>query len=194
MVTVLAGLHACTTDTETSLSNNFKKHIEYLASDELEGREAGSEGEKKAASYVASNFESFGLSPKGTEGYYQEFEFLLGKNIESNLVELDGVALPDDDTHYPLNYTGNGEVKGELLDVGFGIEAQDLNYNDYQGLKTDGKIFIMKVSSPDGIHPHSKYLSYHNLRDRVKLAESKGALAVLLINTEPGMAKVCLYK
>ena len=177
-------LQSCNSNSKVSLADNFRKHIEYLASDELEGREAGSEGEKKAATYVASKFEEFGLSPAGTDGYFQDFEFLLGKNIESNYLSLDGVDLPDDNTHYPLNYSGNGEANGELLDVGFGIEAPDLNYNDYKGLETDGKIFLMKISSPDGIHPHSKYINYHNLRDRVKTAETKGAAAVLLINTD----------
>lgn len=184
IATVALAFQACSTNTKVSLVDNFKEHIEYLASDELEGREAGSEGEKKAASYVASKFEEFGLSPGGTDGYIQEFEFLLGKNIESNSVSLDGVALTDDEKHFPLNYSGSGQVEGSLLNVGFGIDAPDLNYNDYKGLSTEGKVFLMKVSSPDGIHPHSKYINYHNLRDRVKTAEMKGAIAILLINTD----------
>ncbi|MCB0691817.1 MAG: M28 family peptidase [Saprospiraceae bacterium] len=47
--------------------------VATLASDEMEGRETGTEGEKKAANYVANRFKTIGLSPKGTQLYYQEF-------------------------------------------------------------------------------------------------------------------------
>ena len=51
----------------------MKKDIEYLASDKLEGREIGSDGEKEAATYIAKRFKKIGLEPKGTDGYYQVF-------------------------------------------------------------------------------------------------------------------------
>ena len=97
---------------------------------------------------------------------------------------LDDVELTEADNYFPLNFSGNGSVEGDLLPIGFGIEAPDLDYNDYEGVETTGKIHLMKVSSPDGIHPHSKYLEYHSLRDRVKVAKEKGASAVLLINDD----------
>lgn len=53
----------------------FRADIEYLASDELEGRETGTEGEQRAAAYIADRFESLGLQPAGDHGtYYQQFE------------------------------------------------------------------------------------------------------------------------
>lgn len=177
-------LNGCGSNKEVSLQDNFKKHIEFLASDDLEGREAGSEGELKAANYVASVFKDYGLSPKGTEGFLQPFEFLLGKSISSSSLVLDSEELSDDINYFPMNFSGNGVIDGDLLKVGFGIEAPDLEYNDFEGLSTEGKIHVMKISSPDGIHPHSKYIDYHGIRDRVKVLESKGALAVLLVNND----------
>jgi Zn-dependent M28 family amino/carboxypeptidase len=56
------------------------KDVGYLASDELEGRDTGSEGAAKAAAYVANRFEKLGLTPKGTDGYYQVFKFTPQKN------------------------------------------------------------------------------------------------------------------
>ena len=43
---------------------------------------------------------------------------------------------------------------------------------------------MLNISSPDGIHPHSAYTSYHSVSERLKIAKEKGALAVLLINPE----------
>ncbi len=58
----------------------MKKDIEYLASDELEGRDTGSPGEAKAADYVAKRFDKLGLTPKGTDNYFQTFTFKQRKN------------------------------------------------------------------------------------------------------------------
>lgn len=53
---------------------DIRTHITYLASDELKGRETGTAGEAKSASYIANHFEQFGLTPAGDEGtYFQEF-------------------------------------------------------------------------------------------------------------------------
>lgn len=47
--------------------------IGLLASDEMEGRETGTEGESKAAAYIADRFKEIGLKPAGTNGFYQPF-------------------------------------------------------------------------------------------------------------------------
>ena len=56
-----------------SYGQTMQMDIEKLANDSMEGREIGSKGEKKAAKYVKKRFKQIGLSPKGTEGYYQVF-------------------------------------------------------------------------------------------------------------------------
>ena len=52
-------------------------HIDvvYLASEDLEGRETGKNGEKLAAAYIAKRFHDIGLSPKGDNGWYHSFAF-----------------------------------------------------------------------------------------------------------------------
>lgn len=56
--------------------DDLKKHVSYLASDELEGRGTGTKGEIKAAKYIAKHFKQYNLTPKGTKkSYYQEFPF-----------------------------------------------------------------------------------------------------------------------
>lgn len=56
-------------------STLLKKHIYYLASDKLKGRAPGTPGEKAAAKYIAEYFKQHGLTPKGTDGYYQPFTY-----------------------------------------------------------------------------------------------------------------------
>lgn len=47
------------------LIQNLKKHIQYLASNKLQGRRTGTKGEALAANYIATQFSTYGLSPKG---------------------------------------------------------------------------------------------------------------------------------
>lgn len=53
----------------------LQNDIDFLASDQLEGRETGTEGAIKAAEFLAKRFKEIGLEPKGTNGYFQEFSF-----------------------------------------------------------------------------------------------------------------------
>lgn len=60
---------------EKPLINKIKEDVSYLADDKLEGRQTGTDGEIKAANYIAERFKEMGISPKGTEGYLQAFTF-----------------------------------------------------------------------------------------------------------------------
>lgn len=55
--------------------NQIETDVAYLADDKLEGRQTGTEGEVKAAEFIASRFEKMGLEPKGTDGFLQPFSF-----------------------------------------------------------------------------------------------------------------------
>ena len=59
---------------------SMKEDVTILASDSLLGREAGTDGERLAAEYLAKRFEDLGLLPKGNEGYYQKFSFKKSTN------------------------------------------------------------------------------------------------------------------
>jgi len=69
---------------DRQLMKNLKLHIQYLASDVLEGRRAGSEGEQKAVDYIIAQYESSGLKPMGTQGYLQAFPINEGKKWGTN--------------------------------------------------------------------------------------------------------------
>lgn len=62
--------------TANASTANLKKHLYYLASDQLNGRKAGSLGQKKAAAYIAKNFGEYKLAPIGKKSaltYLQPF-------------------------------------------------------------------------------------------------------------------------
>ncbi|HLU81489.1 MAG TPA: M20/M25/M40 family metallo-hydrolase, partial [Flavobacteriaceae bacterium] len=54
--------------------------VSILAADSLNGRKTGSEGERKAAEYIAKRFADLKLQPKGTDGFFQKFTFKASKN------------------------------------------------------------------------------------------------------------------
>ncbi|MBI4617810.1 MAG: M20/M25/M40 family metallo-hydrolase [Planctomycetes bacterium] len=56
-------------------ADELVEHIRFLASDELEGRDSGSEGERKAREYAAERFRALALAPAGEEGgWFQPFQ------------------------------------------------------------------------------------------------------------------------
>ncbi|MEO9884613.1 MAG: M28 family peptidase [Balneola sp.] len=72
-------ISACTQNSRSYLSEDItpldiETHITFLASDSLNGREAGSADEAIAANYIADHFRDFGLEPAGDDDtYFQEF-------------------------------------------------------------------------------------------------------------------------
>src|SRR6187551_3003167 len=59
----------------TFTPERFRAHVAFLADDLLEGRDTGSRGHEIAARYVASQFDSYGLQPGGTGGWFQQVPF-----------------------------------------------------------------------------------------------------------------------
>ncbi len=166
----------------------FEEHVHYLASDELEGREAGTDGEVAARRYIVSQMKAIGLEPKGTKGYIQPFPFqhLARVDKTSTFIRWKGPYLQLDQDFYPIKYSSNGQAGGDGIMVGYGIEAPELGYTDYRDTTIDyrGKIFLMDIGSPDGTHPHSKFRAYHDVQKRLELAVEKGAAGIILYNTD----------
>ncbi len=67
-------------DKHESAIKSLQNDVNFLASDQLEGRETGTAGAVKAAEFLAKRFKEIGLEPKGTDGYFQEFTFSPRKN------------------------------------------------------------------------------------------------------------------
>ena len=169
-----------------SIQEEFKKHISFLASDDLEGRMSGTEGELQAVMYIEGEFKKIGLSPGGSDGdFRQSFEFISGKEVAiDNGFSINGTVQTLNDDYYPLALSANGSVKGRTMDVGYGIEAPDLDHNDYKTEIANNRIFVIEISSPDGLHPHSKYVEHNSLEKKVEKAVQHGAAGVIFVNSD----------
>ena len=170
---------------QINLIENLSSHVYFLADDKLEGRGTGSAGEKIAQEYISSYYSEYGLTAKGENGFIQPFDFKLGKKlVNDNYLSIGKTAFKIEDDYFPLVYSANGSVNAKIVNVGFGIDAGAL-YNDYKDkTKLEGKVFVINMSSPDGIHPHSKYKNYTDYNIRITTAKKYGAVAVVFYNTD----------
>ncbi len=167
---------------------NMSAHVYYLSDDKLEGRATGSKGEEMALTYIANHYKEYGLTPKGENGFIQGFDFTLGKKLSGlNGLIINGTKIELEKRYFPLNYSGNGNVEAKAINMGFGVHAPGL-YDDYaKRISYQGRVFVINLSSPDGIHPHSKYLDYTDYQTRIKTAEAFGASAVIFYNVDENL-------
>jgi hypothetical protein len=91
---------------------NLKSHIEYLASDKLEGRRTGTTGELLAMNYIAEQFKLMGLQPKGTEGFFQSFDIYEGKQINpTTQFMINGNSLKVESDFFPFTFSAEGSIE-----------------------------------------------------------------------------------
>ena len=167
----------------------LKRDVKYLASDDLLGRATGTEGEKLSAEYIARAFAANKLEPKGEQGYFQKFSVTTLRIANKNSVfNVNGKALALYAEYYPLSYSANEmEANSAVVDASFGIVSDDRN--DYKGIEAKGRIVGINIGSPDGIHPHSKYLAWHGIAIRVDEAIKHGAVAVVFYRSSENVEK-----
>ena len=153
---------------ETITLNTLKQHVKTLASDEMEGRETGSKGQKKAAVYIMQQFMKQEIRPFNGS-YFQRFP-LLEINPKQQVVSLNGKSLAflSDYLHYSNFDNCNVETKTTVF-VGYG-EQKALN---------DKKLAINKSSV--FIVGHRKDGDVERLEDRIQNLQQKGAAAVFVI-------------
>jgi hypothetical protein len=129
-------------------AGDLKKHLSIIASDEMEGRETGTEGQRKAAAYIESQFKAIGLTSAVDLKGYQQLYPLFQDSLKITDLAIDGkAAVFGKDFIIPLNTNENGKFKGkEIIFVGYGID--DPKYNDYDGLDVKGKVVVFFLGEP----------------------------------------------
>ncbi len=127
----------------------LKMHLEYIASDEMEGRKIGSEGSKKATEYIALQFKEAGLKPIGDKDengkptYFQKFG--KGRNC-AGLLEGSDEKLKDEIVLIGAHHDHLGAKKVEGKD---GIN----NGADDDGSGTTAVITIALAFKESGLRP-----------------------------------------
>lgn len=166
-------------------------HIKYLAGEELEGRRTASGGNKTAAEYIIREFKNYGLVPlaaDGFSGYTHSFSYpvglKVGKGNELTIVreKEKPVRLEPGRDFNPMGFSEAGEVKGDLVFVGYGIVSEEMKYDDYAGVNTDGKIVLVMRGSPDPDNPHSHFGAQESYARKVIVAREHGAAGIIFID------------
>ena len=168
----------------------LQKHLNIIASDEMEGRETGTEGQRKAAAYIENFYKTIGLSASvPAKGYQQFYPLYKDSMISSELMVGKKSAIYGTDYTSMVSANEDGKFKGKkLVFAGYGIE--DKNYSDYNNLKVKGKIVVIFLGEPK---KDNKYFIGVNtargsewttpgLSKKLELAAKKGATGVIVIN------------
>ena len=123
-------------------------HIEFLASDDLAGRDVGSAGFEKAATYVEGQFKEIGLKPGGTDGYRQpvklESRVLDPEQLKLSLVR-NGTEEPlaiREDATLSARSELDGSIDVPMEFVGYGLSIHEANWDDLAGVDLHGKIAV----------------------------------------------------
>jgi Zn-dependent M28 family amino/carboxypeptidase len=162
-----AFIFSCNSNTQTAGSNytedgfsgfsadTLRLDISILAADSLLGRKPFTEGETKAINYLQKRFAAIGLEPGNGNSYLQE-------------VPMVNIATVADPVMHVKSPRGNFQLTGfddyviwtektdpvidlkdnELVFAGYGVNAPERGWNDYEGLDVKGKIVLVLVNDP----------------------------------------------
>jgi hypothetical protein len=181
---------------------HIRRHVEFLASEKLQGRRTGTPSIEEAAAYIAREFKSYGLKPGGSS-YMQPFTFITGVKLgDKNRFELkiEGSArsLKAGEDFMPLAFSSAEQAAGPLVFAGYGISAPDLQYDNYAGVDVKGRVVMILRGGPEGDNPHGKFAEYtavgREIQTKVLKAREKGASGVIFISEEKSFANDRLFR
>ncbi len=175
----------------TIIPGDIQKHLYTLASDEMEGRETGQQGQKLAAEYIAGEFKKLDLSPINEETYFQKINFAYNR--------WENISLKVKDEYYRYMWdfyafpSSNKNVEllniDEVVFLGYGID--DEKYSDYNGVDVKGKTIIIYQGEPlskdsiSYITGEKKYSDWAlDWRKKLETAKRKGVELVLFIEPD----------
>ena len=161
-------------------------HVKVLAADNMEGRETGSPGLRKAEAYVVDQLKQYGLQPAGTQGFYQPVKFisrqLVEKDSNAALVR-NGKAEPltlGEDAIFSTRVDLAPELEAPLVFVGYGLTVPEKNYDDLAGLDLKGKVVVLFSGSPAEM-PGPLASHYQTAKERWKALQKAGAVGVIAL-------------
>jgi len=138
-------------------SHKLFDYVKELALDKYGGRLTGTQEYLDSAEWVISQFEQWGIAPGGDDNsFLQAFPNPYTLVFEDCEVTLhipygkDTIKKPYayEDDFIPGSTSGSGEVTAEVIYVGYGITAPELEYDEYNGVDVKGKIVLMEREAP----------------------------------------------
>jgi len=163
---------------------SFNQHLQYLASDELQGRDVASQGYNKAANYVAGEFQKYGLQPFGDNGtFFQKVDFIkpsivvstFKMQLKNNSKTVNGIL--GENVALLVNYDKPVFTENQkFVFAGYGNILPELNINDYAGIDVKGKTVLIAIGGPKGLVNKE----FDDLFAKINHAKSQGAVGVIL--------------
>lgn len=182
--------------------DDFAEMVKTLSSDDFEGRAPGAAGGEKTVEYIKAQYERIGLEPGGDDGtFFQTVPMIETTADESTVLRVDVAGSPRElafGTDMVIGTrTGENEIRvadSGLVFVGYGVDAPELGWNDYEGLDVEGKTVVILVNDP-GFHAKDESLFegnrmtyYGRWTYKFEEAARKGAAAALIIHDTAGAA------
>ncbi|HJZ77635.1 MAG TPA: hypothetical protein VKE51_38160, partial [Vicinamibacterales bacterium] len=192
----LAALLAATTapraaDPDTAA--RWWSHVEALANDGMEGRNTGSAGHRRAAEYVAAQFQKSGLEPAGAGGgFIQPVEFNTRRIDEARsslaLVTAGAEArlTLGDDANISMRVDPAATIDAPLVFVGYGLRIPERGIDDFAGLNLKGAVVVHIAATPKSL-PGPLQAHFGSAGERWKMYKAAGAIGVVSIANPKSM-------
>ena len=172
--------------------NSWWEHVKVLASDDMEGRETGGAGLRKASAYVVEQLKKNGLQPAGSKGFYQPVAFVSRQIDESGsslTLVRDGRPEPlvlGEDAMFSTRYDLVPSTNAPLVFVGYGLQIPETNYDDFAGLDVKGKVVVYIAGSPADV-PSALSAHYQSGGERARTLRELGAVGLISIPNPASM-------
>ena len=188
--------------TASITADDLMQHVQVLASDEYEGRMPGTEGGRKTVSYLVEQFKAMGLQPGNPDGTYVQAVPLAGiSGTPKGHFTVGKKRIPLDMPNNAVAVTSHFEPKvsvedSEIVFVGYGVQAPEYNWDDYEGLDVKGKTIVMLVNDPqvqgedgqldDALFNGKAMTYYGRWTYKYEIASKLGAAAAIVVHqTKP---------
>jgi hypothetical protein len=169
------------TATASITSRDLKKHLSFLASDELGGRYTFSPSILIAARYLASQLESYGYrGAAGDGGFFQKVPLSYRTVDKSSAILFDSAAGREEfrfGDDFISETPGDISLNGEMVFVGYGISSPANNYDDLAKVDVKGKIAALVLGAPDAL----KGAIVDDDQARINALRARGAVGALVI-------------
>ena len=196
VVTAEAGDHAFS---NAIAADDLVAHVQQLASDAFGGRGPGTAGEDKTVDYIRSQFARIGLQPGIGGSWFQTVPMVETTADPSAVLNLRAgetqQALDFGDDMVVWTRSGKPHVSlkdSPLVFVGYGVNAPERHWNDYDGIDVKGKTVVILVNDP-GFHGNDPKLFdgkrmtwYGRWTYKFEEAARQGAAAALIIHDTAG--------